>query len=99
MTESMTYALPTSLGLMIISIFGVIWIVYGWYLGRNNRTHDDFALAGRQVGLGLASATAMATWVTSNTTLVAPQLAYQLGIWGMVGYSFAALGLILLAPL
>lgn len=99
MTESMTYALPTSLGLMIISIFGVIWIVYGWYLGRNNRTHDDFALAGRQVGLALASATAMATWVTSNTTLVAPQLAYQLGIWGMVGYSFAALGLILFAPL
>ncbi|PTB85264.1 urea transporter, partial [Pseudidiomarina aestuarii] len=41
----------------------------------------------------------MATWVTSNTTLVAPQLTYQFGIWGMVGYSFAALGLILFAPL
>ena len=47
----------------------------------------------------LASATAMATWVTSNTTLVAPQLTYQFGIWGMVGYSMAALGLILFAPL
>ncbi|MCB1661342.1 MAG: hypothetical protein KDI20_01950, partial [Pseudomonadales bacterium] len=44
-------------------------------------------------------ATAMATWITSNTTLVAPQLTYQFGIWGMVGYSMAALGLIFFAPM
>nr|WP_256435594.1 hypothetical protein [Aliikangiella sp. G2MR2-5] len=56
-------------------------------------------LAGRNVGFAFASATAMATWITSNTTLVAPQLTYQFGIWGMVGYSMAALGLILFAPL
>lgn len=99
MSEPISYALPTSLGVALIIGFGILWIFYGWYLGRKNQTHDDFALAGRQVGLALAMATAMATWVTSNTTLVAPQLAYQLGIWGMVGYSFAALGLILFAPL
>ncbi|MCA8954235.1 MAG: urea transporter [Planctomycetes bacterium] len=56
-------------------------------------------LAGRKVGLALGSATAMATWVTSNTTLVAPQLAFQLGIWGMLGYSLGSVGLLLFAPM
>lgn len=99
MTEATDFALNSSLGLALVVIFGLVWIVFGWYLGRSNKTHEDFALAGRNVGFALAAATAMATWVTSNTTLVAPQLTYQFGIWGMVGYSFAALGLILFAPL
>ncbi|HLV48387.1 MAG TPA: sodium:solute symporter family protein [Aliidiomarina sp.] len=93
------YALDSTLGLSIVVGFGIVWVVFGWFLGRSNKTHEDFALAGRNVGFAFATATAMATWVTSNTTLVAPELTYQFGIWGMVGYSFAALGLILFAPL
>src|SRR5690554_1412630 len=93
------FALNSSLGLFLVVCFGLLWVAFGWYLGRSNKTHDDFALAGRNVGFAFATATAMATWVTSNTTLVAPELTYQFGIWGMVGYSFAALGLILFAPL
>lgn len=96
MTE---FALDTSLALWIIAGFGLAWVVFGWWLGRRNENHEDFALAGRNVGFAFATATAMATWVTSNTTLVAPQLTYQFGLWGMVGYSFAALGLILFAPM
>ena len=56
-------------------------------------------LAGRNVGLALGTATAMATWVTSNTTMLAPQFAYELGIWGMIAYSTAAFGLFMFAPL
>jgi Na+/proline symporter len=93
------FALDARVGFFIVAIFGLAWISFGWYLGRKNATHEDFALAGRNVGFAFASATAMATWVTSNTTLVAPQLTYQFGLWGMVGYSFAALGLLLFAPL
>ena len=96
MTE---FALDTSTGITIIVLFGVFWVAFGYWLGRKNRSHEDFALAGRNVGFAFAAATAMATWVTSNTTLVAPQLTYQFGIWGMVGYSFAALGLVLFAPM
>src|SRR5690554_1366593 len=96
---SSAYALTPQLGLTLVVLFGLGWIAFGYWLGRSNRSHEDFALAGRQVGLALAAATAMATWVTSNTTLVAPQLTYQFGVWGMVGYSFAALGLLLFAPL
>lgn len=92
-------ALSTNLAFALLLLFGVGWVVFGWWLGKSNKTIDDFMLAGRNVGLALASATAMATWITSNTTLVAPQLTYQMGVWGMVGYSMAALGLILFAPM
>lgn len=92
-------ALSTPVAVVIIAIFSVLWVALGWWLGRANRSLEDYMLAGRHVGLGLATATAMATWVTSNTTMTAPQLAYQLGIWGMVGYSLGAVGLLLFAPL
>lgn len=85
--------------LMILLVFGAFWVAFGAWLGRGNRSLDDFMLAGRNVGFALAAATAMATWVTSNTTMVAPQLTYQLGVWGMVGYALGAVGLILFAPL
>ncbi|WDE08784.1 urea transporter [Thalassomonas viridans] len=85
--------------IVILAGFSALWILWGWYLGKRSKSHDDFVLAGRNVGFALATATAMATWVTSNTTLVAPQLTFQFGVWGMLGYSMAALGLILFAPL
>ncbi|MEC4090239.1 sodium:solute symporter family transporter [Pseudoalteromonas rubra] len=88
-----TFALGLAFG------FALLWVSFGWWLGRQVKTHDAFALAGRNVGFAFACATAMATWVTSNTTLVAPQLTYQFGIWGMIGYACAAFGLILFAPL
>jgi len=91
--------IPPQTALIILAVFGIAWIAFGWWLGKSNKTIDDFMLAGRSVGLALASATAMATWITSNTTLVAPQLTYQFGVWGMIGYSMAALGLIFFAPM
>ena len=95
----MNPVLSPSLALLILIVFGAIWVWFGYWLGRKNETLSDFMLAGRNVGLALATATAMATWVTSNTTMTAPQLTYQLGVWGMVGYSLGAVGLLLFAPL
>lgn len=83
----------------LLAIFSVLWIFLGWWWGRNADELEDYMLAGRKVGLALGTATAMATWVTSNTTMVAPQLALQMGIWGMIGYSLGSVGLILFAPL
>lgn len=91
--------MPISVAWGLIALFSVLWVYLGWRLGQSNKNLDDYMLAGRNVGLGLAVATAMATWVTSNTTMTAPQLTYQLGIWGMVGYSLGAVGLLLFAPL
>lgn len=92
-------ALSPNVAFIILALFGLLWIFFGYMLGRNNKTLDDHMLAGRNVGLAFASATAMATWVTSNTTMTAPQLTFQLGVWGMVGYSLGAVGLLLFAPL
>jgi Na+/proline symporter len=86
-------------GWLILSIFSVIWVALGAYLGRRAVGLDGFMLAGRKVGLALGTATAMATWVTSNTTMAAPQLALQMGVWGMLGYSLGSVGLLLFAPL
>ncbi|MCG8671223.1 MAG: hypothetical protein MI867_17590 [Pseudomonadales bacterium] len=91
--------LSPAVAFSLLLVFSIIWIGLGWYLGKSNRTLDDYMLAGRKVGFALATATAMATWVTSNTTMAAPQLAYQLGVWGMVGYSLGAIGLMLFAPI
>jgi Na+/proline symporter len=91
--------LDANTGWLILAIFSVIWIVLGWFWGRHAKQLDEFMLAGRNVGMALGTATAMATWVTSNTTLVAPQFALQLGIWGMLGYSLGCIGLIMFAPL
>ena len=89
---------PTT-GWLLLGAFSVLWVALGFYWGRRNKSFEDHALAGRNVGLALGSATAVATWVTSNTTMLAPQFALQLGIWGMLAYSTAAVGLLLFAPL
>ncbi|MFN2308314.1 MAG: sodium:solute symporter family protein [Gammaproteobacteria bacterium] len=91
--------LDPALGWTILALFSALWVFLGWYWGRRTTDLDDYVLAGRRVGLALGTATAMATWVTSNTTMAAPQLAYQMGIWGMLGYSLGSVGLLLFAPL
>jgi len=91
--------LSTEIGWTILALFSALWIFLGWFWGRKAKQLDEYMLAGRNVGMALGVATAMATWVTSNTTMAAPQLALQLGIWGMVGYSLGSVGLMLFAPM
>lgn len=94
-----TAVLDASIGWLILAAFSVLWVFLGWYWGRDSDQLDDYVLAGRRVGLALGTATAMATWVTSNTTMAAPQVALQMGVWGMFGYSLGAVGLLMFAPL
>jgi len=91
--------LDARIGWLVLGAFSVLWVFLGWYWGRNSDELDDYVLAGRKVGMALGTATAMATWVTSNTTMAAPQIALQMGIWGMLGYSLGAVGLLMFAPL
>lgn len=87
------------MGWILIALLGVLWIFLGIYWGKKAKSMDGFMLAGRNVGLALGTATAMATWITSNTTMLAPQFALELGIWGMLAYSTASFGLFLFAPI
>lgn len=91
--------IPPELGYGLLLIFGLIWISLGVYLGKRSKDIDGFTVAGRNVGLALGIATAAATWITSNTIMLAPQFALQLGVWGMLAYCTASLGLLLFAPL
>jgi len=91
--------LNPSTGWILLAIFGTIWIGLGVYWGRKAKNLEGFMLAGRNVGLALGAATAMATWVTSNTVMVAPSLAMRQGVWGMLAYSTACFGLLLFAPM
>ena len=99
MSEVTDAILNPWIGWSVLAGFSVLWIFLGWYWGRNSEALDDYVLAGRRVGLALGVATAMATWVTSNTTMAAPQIALQMGVWGMLGYSLGAVGLLMFAPL
>lgn len=94
-----SFIISPETGWILLGTLGVLWIVLGIYWGRKAKNMDGFMVAGRNVGLAFGAATAMATWVTSNTTMLAPQFALQLGIWGMVAYSTASFGLFLFAPL
>jgi len=91
--------LSSDIGWVLLVILGIIWVALGIMWGRKAKSMDGFMLAGRNVGLALGAATAMATWITSNTTMLAPQFALELGIWGMIAYSTASFGLFLFAPL
>lgn len=91
--------LAPSTGWMLLALFSVIWVLLGLWWGRLSKNVEGHMLAGRNVGLALGTATAVATWVTSNTTMLAPQFALQLGIWGMLAYSTASVGLFMFAPM
>src|SRR5690606_34743451 len=97
--EHQSYIISPEHGWIIIAGLSVLWIGLGYYWGRRAKSMDGYMLAGRRVGLALGTATVMATWATSNTTMLAPQFALELGIWGMLAYSTAAFGLFLFAPL
>ncbi len=99
MNSVQTAILDANTGWVILALFSLLWIWLGWFFGRKTKDLEGYTLAGRNVGLALGAATAMATWMTSNTTMAAPQLAYQLGIWGILGYSLGSVGLMLFAPL
>ncbi len=91
--------LPAQTAWLLLGAFSLLWIALGAYWGRRNTSFEDHALAGRNIGLALGTTTAAATWITSNTTMLAPQFALQLGIWGMLAYATASFGLLLFAPM
>lgn len=92
------HALDPTLGWILVLVLGVAWVWLGRYWGKKASDTEGFMVAGRNVGLALGAATTMATWVTSNTIMLAPKFAWQMGVWGLVAYSTASFGLFLFAP-
>ena len=62
----------------LVVLFSVLWVALGIAWGRRGQGNaDDYMLAGRNIGLALSTATLMASWVTGNTTLLAPEFGYN----------------------
>ncbi|MEZ6089905.1 MAG: sodium:solute symporter family protein [Pirellulaceae bacterium] len=99
MMEGDTTILSPEAGYGLLAFFSILWVSLGLWWGKRAKSYDGYAVAGRNVGLALGTATAVATWITSNTTMLAPQFALQLGIWGMLAYSTASFGLFAFAPM
>ncbi len=97
--DTRTAILAPSTAWVLLIAFALLWIGLGVFWGRRGKSLEGFMLANRNVGLALGTATAVATWITSNTTMLAPQLALEMGVWGMLSYSTAAIGLLLFAPM
>ena len=51
-----TIFLDPTLGWILLAGFSVLWVGLGIYWGRRNKSFEDHALAGRNVGLALGSA-------------------------------------------
>ena len=79
--------------------FVVFWLANGYFWSKRINTDEDFAVAGRSVGFAMGTATVMATWVTANTILTAPEHGFDKGIWGLLGYAAVSAGVLLFSPM
>jgi SSS family transporter len=89
-----------ALGMIVVVALGALWMGVGLYVARRMRSADDFIVAGRNVGVSLGAATILATWVTGNTVLAAPESAYNWGVLGVLGYALTGgVAVLAFAPL
>lgn len=79
--------------------FIVLWLANGYYWSKKIKKQDDFSVAGRSVGFAVGTGTIIATWITANTILTAPEHGFDKGIWGLLGYAAIGGGVLLFSPL
>lgn len=83
--------------LLGIMVYMAIQFAIGVWVARKNKSEDDYLLAGRRLGLGLAAFTVFATWFGAETVIGAAGNIYEHGLSGGAGEPFGyALCLILL---
>lgn len=77
----------STMGLLLVGLLGALWIYIGLRVSRRVKNTDDYLVGGRRVGVALGGATILATWVTGNTILAAPESGYTFGVLGVLGYA------------
>ncbi len=94
-----------SFSLVAIGAYVAVQLAIGWLASRRIRTEDDYLLAGRKLGYGLATFTIFATWFGAETCVGAAGEIYSNGISGgsadPFGYALCILlmGLVFARPL
>lgn len=85
--------LTPSTGYLILIVFGVFFTVVTVLMQRRQQTEmtaEQFSTAGRNVGVGLASASIIAAWTWAATLMMSSSTGYQYGISGPFWYAAGA---------
>lgn len=91
--------------LLGVLAYVMVQLLLGWYVSRRIRTEDDYLVAGRSLGYGLATFTIFATWFGAETCIGAAGAIYEAGLAGgsadPFGYGLCLLlmGLVFAVPL
>jgi Na+/proline symporter len=91
--------------LLGVMLYLVVQFAIGVLVSRRNTSEDDYLLAGRRLGLGLAMFTVFATWFGAETVVGAAGNIYESGLSGGSGDPFGyavcllLLGLVFAVPL
>lgn len=91
--------------LIAIAAYVTAQLGIGWYISRRIRTEEDYLVAGRSLGYGVATFTIFATWFGAETCISAAGQIYSQGLSGgsadPFGYAIClfAMGLFLAVPL
>ncbi|MDP6039634.1 MAG: sodium:solute symporter, partial [Candidatus Latescibacteria bacterium] len=73
-----------------LSIYVLINLAVGIYAGRRIKDSADFVVAGRRLGIWLATGTLAATWFGTGTVLGAAGAAYKGGFLAVIADPFGA---------
>jgi Na+/proline symporter len=88
-----------------IVAYVLVQLGIGWWVSRRIRTEDDYLVAGRNLGYGLAIFTVFATWFGAETCVSAAGAIYESGLSGGSAdpFGYAAclilMGLVFAVPL
>ena len=91
--------------LLAILAYVLAQLGIGWWVARRIRTEDDYLVAGRSLGYGLAIFTIFATWFGAETCVSAAGAIYESGLSGgsadPFGYAVClfVMGLVFAVPL
>jgi Na+/proline symporter len=91
--------------LLAILVYVLAQLGIGWWVARRIRTEDDYLVAGRNMGYGLAIFTIFATWFGAETCVSAAGAIYESGLSGgsadPFGYAVCLflMGLVFAVPL
>lgn len=93
-----------ALDIFVVLIYAIGMLVLGWYGMRKARTHEDYLVAGRNLGPSLYMGTMAATVLGGASTVGTVRLGYVHGISGFwlcaaLGLGIIALNLFLAKPL
>jgi urea-proton symporter len=80
-------AFSATQGIVLLAAFAAGMWGLTWLFARELRTKELFLVAGRNVGLGMASFSIAAAWVWAPSMFVAAQKAYQEGVAGLFWFT------------